>query len=126
MFFDSEDAIMNGVDGIAIGAVDELADPTPGRTSTVIHVDKTGRRKYQDEREYKPLCEDRAMKGYNSGMGEIFRKVCAVSPISDNALLGLLANTDTDVASSADAAQTIVSTLQKVQPILENGSLFET
>lgn len=86
MFFDSEDATSYGTDGIAIGATDQLADPTPGRMSTVIHDDKSGRRKYQDEREYRPYCDDRARNGYNSGMGEIFRKVCAVSPIDDEAL----------------------------------------
>ena len=87
MFFDSEDAMIDGVNGVAIGATDDLHDPTRGRMSTVMHTDKTGRTKYQDEREYKPMCEERARNGYNSGMGEIFRKVCAVSPISDAALL---------------------------------------
>jgi len=86
MFFDSEDALAQGADGFVTGAMDDIADPTPGRTSTVVHTDKTGRKQYQDEREYKPLCEDRARNGYNSGMGEIFRKVCAVAPISEDAL----------------------------------------
>ena len=86
MFFNSEDAISHGVDGIAMGSLDELVDPTPGRMTAVMHNDKSGRRKYQDEREYRPHCEERARNGYNSGMGEIFRKVCAVSPINDEAL----------------------------------------
>jgi hypothetical protein len=51
--------------------------PTPGR----IHVSTTGT-KYQDEREYGPECTARMRAGYNSGMGEIFRKVAGVSPIS--------------------------------------------
>ncbi|KAL7545649.1 hypothetical protein ACHAWF_008994 [Thalassiosira exigua] len=86
MFFDSEDALTNGAEGVAAGASDDLADPTPGRMSQTVTVDRNGRSRFQDEREYKVLCEDRARKGYNSGMGEIFRKVCAVSPISDEAL----------------------------------------
>lgn len=50
--------------------------PLPGRVSTV------GGKLVQHEREYKDLCEDRAQNGYNSGMGEIFRRVAAISPIT--------------------------------------------
>ena len=35
----------------------------------------------QDEYEWGPMCKDRARNGYNSGMGEIFRKVAGISPI---------------------------------------------
>lgn len=35
----------------------------------------------QHEREYEGWCENRAMNGYNSGMGEIFRKVAEITPI---------------------------------------------
>eukprot|EP00440_Ansanella_granifera_P073971 gb/GFBE01080268.1/.p2 GENE.gb/GFBE01080268.1/~~gb/GFBE01080268.1/.p2 ORF type:complete len:313 (-),score=70.98 gb/GFBE01080268.1/:40-978(-) len=49
--------------------------PQPGRISEVAGV------KYQDEWEYAPMCEDRKQKGFNSGMGEIFRKVAAISPV---------------------------------------------
>jgi hypothetical protein len=31
--------------------------------------------------------KDRGANGFNSGMGEIFRKVCAISPISEEALM---------------------------------------
>mmetsp|Transcript_44071 Transcript_44071/g.80784 ORF Transcript_44071/g.80784 Transcript_44071/m.80784 type:complete len:366 (-) Transcript_44071:132-1229(-) len=31
--------------------------------------------------EYKEMCEDRKNNGYNSGMGEIFRRVAAISPV---------------------------------------------
>merc|ERR1719253_547870 len=86
MFFDSEDATTHGVDGVVSGAMDGIDNPTPGRLSKVLHTDKTGMTGYHDEREYKPMCEDRARNGYNSGMGEIFRKVCAVAPISEDAL----------------------------------------
>ena len=41
---------------------------------------------FQDEREFQPRCAERAANGYNSGMGEIFRRVCAVSPITEAAL----------------------------------------
>jgi hypothetical protein len=35
----------------------------------------------QDESEYAPQCTDRANNGYNSGMGEIFRRVASISPV---------------------------------------------
>lgn len=101
MFFDSEDAISHGSDGLAMGTTEDLTNPTPGRMSAVVHTDKTGRRSYQDEREYKPYCEDRARNGYNSGMGEIFRKVCAISPISAEAL-GLIVDAEAAVTPSCE------------------------
>jgi len=76
LFFEAEDAASHS------SALDKLADPTPGRLSPV----QGGRGRCHDEREYAPRCEERARNGYNSGMGEIFRKVSAVSPISDEAL----------------------------------------
>jgi len=36
---------------------------------------------YQDEFEYRDMCADRARNGFNSGMGEIFRKVAGISKI---------------------------------------------
>jgi len=36
---------------------------------------------FMDESMFQNHCEDRAANGYNSGMGEIFRKVAAISPI---------------------------------------------
>uniref|UniRef100_A0A7S4PC41 Uncharacterized protein n=2 Tax=Guillardia theta TaxID=55529 RepID=A0A7S4PC41_GUITH len=49
--------------------------PQPGRILQVsgVHV--------QDEYEWKDYCSQRAAAGFNSGMGEIFRKVAAISPI---------------------------------------------
>lgn len=49
--------------------------PQPGRVSTV------GGFVVQDEYEWGPTCTQRAENGYNSGMGEIFRRVAAISPI---------------------------------------------
>lgn len=48
----------------------------PGRISNAAGT------KFQDEAEYEPMCKDRERNGFNSGMGEIFRKVAAISPIS--------------------------------------------
>ena len=110
MFFDSKDAITHGIDGIAIGAREDLVQQTPGRMSTVVHTDSTGRRGYQDEREYKSYCEDRAKNNYNSGMGEIFRKVCEVSPISDEAL-GLI--TDDKGADSSPSCELVCYNILK-------------
>merc|ERR1740121_696843 len=36
---------------------------------------------FQDENDFEFMCEDRKQHGYNSGMGEIFRRVAAVSPV---------------------------------------------
>merc|ERR1712151_347242 len=36
---------------------------------------------FQDEADFEFMCEDRKNNGYNSGMGEIFRRVAAISPI---------------------------------------------
>ena len=74
MFFD---AVGNDPEtGIAPGAEAPLPDPTPGRTST-----GGGGVLFQDEREFTQRCEERAAAGYNSGMGEIFRRVGSISPI---------------------------------------------
>ena len=58
---------------------DEEADRgvwQPGRItrSTDGHV-------FQDDVEYSDMCADRASNGYNSGMGEIFRRVAAITPV---------------------------------------------
>lgn len=93
MFFDSQDAKMEN--GVAPNAQEPLPDPTPGRISTVTHVDSSGRKQFQDEREYQHQCLDRANNGYNSGMGEIFRKVSAISPIPTS-LFQELPNAESD------------------------------
>jgi len=37
---------------------------------------------FQDENDFESMCEDRKRQGYNSGMGEIFRRVAAISPVN--------------------------------------------
>ena len=49
------------------------------------------------------MCTDRARNGYNSGMGEIFRKVASISMI----------NTATPTATAVAAAATTTSTTTK-------------
>lgn len=71
MFFDAVD-----VDATSHNGKSVEKSPQPGRLS------KRDRITYQDEHEYLHMCQDRAQQGYNSGMGEIFRKVAAISPIS--------------------------------------------
>jgi hypothetical protein len=61
------------------------APPAPGRISSVDINGKTIL--FQDEREWENHCTDRARNGYNSGMGEIFRQVCSISPIPTTPLL---------------------------------------
>lgn len=84
MFFDAEVAEMDD-DTVAGRATDA---PQPGRISTAT-TKRRGRDDgpartevimFQDEREFGPRCMERAKNGYSSGMGEIFRKVCAISP----------------------------------------------
>jgi hypothetical protein len=53
-------------------------EPVPGR------VVSKGGVSYQDEAEYSSMCQQRAADGYNSGMGEIFRRVARITPISVN------------------------------------------
>merc|ERR1712050_294035 len=36
---------------------------------------------FQDEADFAEMCEDRKNQGYNSGMGEIFRRVAAINPV---------------------------------------------
>jgi hypothetical protein len=57
-------------------AVVPLSTPQPGRLTEDNGIT------FQDEFEYAHLCEERKNNGYNSGMGEIFRKVAAISMLS--------------------------------------------
>lgn len=50
--------------------------PQPGRMS------ESGGVTFQDEVEFSDMCSERAAKGYNSGMGEIFRRVASISSIT--------------------------------------------
>merc|ERR1712178_517487 len=72
LFFDPQEIDANSKAVVA----GSMGHPEPGRM---------GRSKkglaYQDEFEYRDMCEDRAANGYNSGMGEIFRKVAEISRI---------------------------------------------
>jgi len=53
-----------------------MGAPHPGRIST-----SPSGTHYNDEYEFQEMCTDRAANGYNSGMGEIFRKVAEISKI---------------------------------------------
>ena len=106
MFFDAE-LVQDGDDtktdgGEEVPATTETP-PQPGRISTAPRKRRRGgsndrevvtattddtRILFQDEREFGPRCRERAEQGYNSGMGEIFRKVCAISPIVFPATVG--------------------------------------
>ena len=79
MFFDSisvsDDDIVGEGNNVAL-------------TSKVINKNQPGRMSkshdgqyFQSEHEYEGMCEERKRNGYNSGMGEIFRKVAAITPI---------------------------------------------
>ena len=39
---------------------------------------------FQDDVEYSDMCSERASNGYNSGMGEIFRRVAAITPVGSD------------------------------------------
>jgi len=68
MFFDPPEGSAGALAQLAVGP------PQPGRVSSV------GGVRFQDEAEYEAMCEDRKRNGYNSGMGEIFRRVAGISP----------------------------------------------
>merc|ERR1711865_1331214 len=42
---------------------------------------------YMDEGVFADMCTQRADAGYNSGMGEIFRKVAAITPIMNDRMI---------------------------------------
>jgi len=51
----------------------------PGR------ITQRGDHMFQDDVEFSDMCAQRAADGYNSGMGEIFRRVAAITPVGDAA-----------------------------------------
>lgn len=71
MFFDPPEQVASGSTALAT-----LGAPQPGRISEV------GGVKFQDEHEYSTMCVERKLAGYNSGMGEIFRRVAGISPVA--------------------------------------------
>ena len=83
MFFDAEvvDERTSAADADASTAVTPSSaaagPPRPGRIS---HHATSGVA-FQDEYEYSQMCAERAANGYNSGMGEIFRKVAGIAPV---------------------------------------------
>jgi len=76
MFFDAIVAPSEADGAVARTSTDVLPPPQPGRIS---HTPEGVA--FQDEREFGPQCADRAANGYNSGMGEIFRRAASISPI---------------------------------------------
>ncbi|KAJ1638692.1 hypothetical protein T492DRAFT_941698 [Pavlovales sp. CCMP2436] len=83
LLFDAETMGGEGSTGTGSGAsalVGEAHTPTPGRLTQ----DASGKT-FQDESEFLTMCATRAAQGYNSGMGEIFRKVAAITPIAAGA-----------------------------------------
>lgn len=71
MFFDSEEQLKADESQLQV-----TFEQQPGRIS----ISPSGVH-FQDERDWEGTCLDRANKGYNSGMGEIFRKVAAITPV---------------------------------------------
>merc|ERR1711920_545406 len=73
------------------------SQPQPGRLTKNPATGRT----FHHEREFAGMCEDRKNAGYNSGMGEIFRRVAGISPIVvDSAHRAMV-----DGASSRECAQ---------------------
>ena len=71
MFFDSVNERAHEESSVTAYKV-----PQPGRMSVFEN------QAYQSEFEFRDMCEQRKHNGYNSGMGEIFRKVCEINPIT--------------------------------------------
>eukprot|EP00501_MAST-03F_sp_TOSAG23-6_P000400 GSMAST32.ASY1.ANO1.412.1 assembled CDS len=74
MFFDVPSNEHNATANISAVA-STAGKPNPGRVSNIQGV------YYQDEYEYSTMCTVRANNGYDSGMGEIFRRVAEISPV---------------------------------------------
>ena len=89
-------------DGVAAAAVAPAkSTPTPGRMRT--GADGTS---YHDMGDWDGMCAERARNGYNSGMGEIFRKVAGIAPvILRSAAERLPSPTPTSAADEAAAAE---------------------
>lgn len=56
-----------------------------GYTIVSMFFDEDPSLKSMDESLFEDMCRQRAEAGYNSGMGEIFRKVAAITPVSQEA-----------------------------------------
>lgn len=63
-FFPTDEAIEVPTDSPEPGRISKLRNGTP----------------YQDETEYAQMCYDRELRGHDSGMGDIFRKVAGIAP----------------------------------------------
>ena len=61
------------------GLTEPLSDATPGRVTEDAELGS-----FNDARDMQPICDERAAGGYASGMGEIFRQVAGVSPLTGN------------------------------------------
>lgn len=101
MFFDAIDIDKKSEDNDGRQEYEQriAANPTPGRISNAIVFGNSVQ--FHDETEWHESCSDRARDGYNSGMGEIFRKVSAISPILptfalDEEMVHLSSNTVTN------------------------------
>jgi len=80
MFFDSV-GITDSSDGLVSASTG--GHDQPGRMTKYMSTNEVKKEfYYQSEHEYQGMCLHRKNNGYNSGMGEIFRKVAAISPIS--------------------------------------------
>jgi hypothetical protein len=72
----------------AAHAEDDVDVQTPGK------IREAGGVQYQHEGDFAAMCEDRKRNNYNSGMGEIFRKVAEIAPIETCASLPELRETE--------------------------------
>lgn len=82
---DSADVAQQQQHQLALQQEKRSRAPQPGKISAALVGEQAVQ--YQDEYEYEDMCTDRAKAGYNSGMGEIFRRVASISPIGTNARL---------------------------------------
>ena len=64
--------------------VPTLPPPQDQQQPGKIAVDGASGVSYQDEHEYAAMCAERERNGHNSGMGEIFRRVAAITPVGSD------------------------------------------
>lgn len=90
------------------GVGDKLALPgaEPGVVSQPgrIRQDAASGLRFQDEFEYAAQCEQRERDGFNSGMGEIFRRVAQISPVEIAQLTPALGASDEQLCEEGEGA----------------------
>lgn len=106
-----------------ISAMDFAIQMNTGGSEVSVDTNNFRSVQYQDERDWEHQCIDRAFNGYNSGMGEVFRRVAAISPIVDCSVgKDDPRNIDPELLMQEDQQEQALSKVTKQQPSTEDPS----